>query len=134
MENRVVAHFLSGRVLKGSSFDISPSRPVCHLATRDQGTVAVKLGDLKALFFVKDLQRDPEHHDEQVPASGDPRARGARWLKIRLQGGERLIGLAPVYDETRLFFFVMPVDTNGNNIRVLVTRAASASIEIRPPP
>ena len=80
-----MAHFLDGRVLKGSSFDISPSRPVCHLATRDQGTVAVKLGDLKALFFVKDLQGNPEHHDEQVPASGDPRARGARWLEIRFQ-------------------------------------------------
>ena len=105
-----------------------------HIATRDQGTVTVKLGDLKALFFVEDLQGNPDRHDEHVPASGDPRGRGARLLEIRFQNGERLIGLTPVYEGGPAILLRQPADTKGNNIRILVNQAAVASIEVRPPP
>src|SRR5262245_21830903 len=133
MENRVVAHLLNGAIIKGASFDVSPDRPICHIAPGDRGAVVVKLADLKALFFVKDLQGCPDHHDEPSVAPGDPRARGARLLDIRFRDGERVIGLAPVYSEARQFFFIMPADPKSNNVRILVNRAASEAITLLPP-
>jgi hypothetical protein len=47
--------------------------------------------------------------------------------------GECLLVLAPAYDETRPFFFVLPANTNSNNLRILVNRAAVASVRsLRP--
>src|SRR5262249_60405225 len=128
MENPIVADLLGGRVTKGASFDVFPDRLICHVATRDQGVVIVKLADLKALFFVKDLQGSADHHDEQTFAPGDPRVRGARLLEIRFRDGERLVGLAPAYSEAPPFFFVVPADATSNNLRILVNRAASESV------
>jgi hypothetical protein len=57
MANEVVARYLDGRVVKGVSLDVDPARPVCHIRT-GQGSQEVKLKELKALFFVKDLLGD----------------------------------------------------------------------------
>ncbi len=133
MENRVVAHFLDGRVIKGSSFDVFPDRPVCHIATKDQGTVVVRLAEVKALFFVKDLQGNREYQEQHALDPVDPRGRGAKRLEIVFRDGERLVALAPTYQEARSFFFVMPADPKSNNERILVNRAAVESVKLVPP-
>lgn len=130
MENKVVVHFLDGRVIRGTSLDVAAEKPSCHLVTADQGTVPVRLEDLKALFFVKDLKGDPSYHEQQLLDPKDPRARGAKRLEIRFRDGERLLALAPAYHASRPFFFVLPVDAKSNNIRILVNRAAAESVSL----
>ena len=66
-----MAHFLNGRLVKGSSTSIALDRPICHVMTRDQGVVVVTLSDLKALFFVKDLEGNRAYRDQQVIGSTD---------------------------------------------------------------
>lgn len=128
MENRIVAHFLDGRVVKGTSLDVSPGKPHCHILTPDRTTVKVPLVEVKALFFVKDLQGNPEYRDQHDLIPNDPRARGAKQLEILFKDGERLVGLAPTYQPSRPFFFVAPVDPSSNNVRILVNRAAVQSV------
>lgn len=130
MAHEVVAHFQNGRLIKGSSVSILPDRPVCHIMTRDRGMVPVRLSDLKALFIVKDLVGDSAYVDQQAIAPGDGRATGAKRLQITFLDGERLLALAPTYEESRPFFFVLPADAKSNNIRILVNRAAAASVTI----
>jgi hypothetical protein len=132
MEHKVVAHFLNGRLVKGSSTSIALDRPTCHVLTPDQRSVVVRLSELKALFFVKDLQGDRTHTDHQVIGSADPRATGAKRLKITFRDGEELVALAPTYEGTRPLFYVLPADPNSNNIRILVNRTAVASVVILP--
>lgn len=124
MTHKVVAHYVGGRVVKGVSHDINPKRPFCHIRTAEGGTVSVKLSDLKALFFVKDLAGDAKHEEGSMIATGDPRARGARPIEVEFGDGERVIGLTAGYPPQGPFFFVLPVDARSNNLRILVNQAA----------
>jgi len=129
MSNRVVVHFLDGRVLKGASFDVSPTKAICHVQT-PAGPVEVRLTELKALFFVKDLTGNPSHQEGQAVAAGDTRAVGARRVEVRFKDGEHLVGLMPAYRPEQQFFYILPADSGSNNIRILVNRAATSSVEV----
>ena len=129
MSNRVVVHFLDGQVLKGASFDVSPTKPTCHVQT-PAGPVEVRLSELKALFFVKDLTGNPSHQEGRAIAKGDTRAVGARRVEIRFKDGEQLVGLLPSYRPEQQFFYILPADSGSNNIRILVNRAATSSVQL----
>jgi len=133
MANEVVAHYLDGRVVKGSSLDVDPNRPLCHIRTA-QGTLEVKLTDLKALFFVKDLVGDADRNDVLKLEPTDGRARGSFPIELEFADGERLIGLTVRYPPIRPFFFILPADARSNNVRVLVNRAAVKRMSQPPPP
>lgn len=124
MSNQVVAHFLDGRLVKGTSLDVVPGKPDCHIRTSDQGMVEVKLADLKALYFVKSMVGDPTHEYASEPAAGDPRMTGSKRISLTFQDGERLEALCNRYPPLGRHFFVLPVDATGNTIRILVNREA----------
>jgi hypothetical protein len=124
----VVARYIDGRVVKGTSQDIDPNRPFCHVRTSENGVVQVKLVDLKALFFVRDLIGDPDHDDDSTLAPNDMRARGAHPIEVEFADGERVVGLTASYPPVRPFYFVLPVDQQSNNVRILVNRAAVTRI------
>lgn len=134
MANEVVAHYLDGRVVKGISLDVDPGKPTFHIRTPDRATLEVKLAELKALFFVKDLVGDATRRDANALESKDERARGAHPIDIEFIDGERIIGLTVRYPPVRPFFFVLPADSHGNNVRVLVNRSAIKRIGQPPPP
>ena len=115
MANEVAAHYLDGRVVKGISLDLDPGRPRFHIRTAAQGTLEVKLTELKALFFVKDLVGNSGRKDVLALEPSDGRPRGA-------------------YPPARPFFFVLPADARSNNLRVLINRAAVKRMSQPPPP
>lgn len=123
MANEVVARYLNGKVVKGVSLDVDPGRPVFHVRTAE-GTLEVKLKELKALFFVKDLVGDAARDEALKLEPDDGRARGSFRIELEFADGEKLVGLTVRYPPIRPFFFVLPADTRSNNVRVLVNRAA----------
>jgi len=124
LANQVVAHFLDGRLVKGTSLDVAPPKPDCHIRTTDQGMVEVQLADLKALFFVKTPDGNPAHEYASTPTPGDPRLAGSHRISLTFQDGERLAGLTNRYPPLGRYFYVLPVDASSNTIRVLVNRDA----------
>jgi hypothetical protein len=122
--NEVVAHYLDGRIIKGRSLDVDPARLTFHIKTLDQGTLEVKLKELKALFFVKDLDGDSKHEEAAVLDPGDARARGALPIEVEFADKERIVGLTLRYPPVRPFFFILPADLRSNNLRILVNRSA----------
>jgi len=124
MANEVVAHYLDHRVVKGQSLDVDPVKPTCHIRTEDQGVIEVKLTDLKALFFVRDLAGNPAKNDAAAVAPADVRTRGAALIEVEFVDGERILGLTVRYPPIKPFFFVLPADDSSNNVRILVNRAA----------
>jgi hypothetical protein len=116
--------------VKGTSLDVDPGRPRCHVQTADRGSVEIEMKDLKALYFVRDLGGRPEYDETHRPLSGDERLRGSRQVELVFQDGEKLGGLMNRFPPNRPFFFVLPMDPASNNIRILVNRDAVA--EIRP--
>ena len=77
MNNHVVARFADGRIVKGTSLDVDPKRPMFHVRTPDGEMIDVAMADLKALFFVRSLSGDSAKTDATEIAPTDPRMRGA---------------------------------------------------------
>lgn len=132
MQNDVVAHYLDGTIVKGISMDVAPGKTFCHIRT-DEGTSKVEFKDLKALYFVKDLVGDPERNDSQEVQEDDIRRRGSRLLEIVFKDDERLVVLCNSFPPKTERFFVLPVDMDSNNQRIMVNRDAVVSIsELEP--
>jgi hypothetical protein len=129
MSQKVVAHYIDHTVVKGTSLDVDPSRPRCHVLTAERGAVEVELKDLKALYFVRDLTGKPQYNETHEVKTGDDRLRGSRQVVLVFQDGEKLGGLMNRYPPNRPFFFVLPMDPQSNNIRILVNRDALAEIK-----
>ncbi|TFG43072.1 MAG: hypothetical protein E4H41_09900 [Gemmatimonadales bacterium] len=129
MNNLVVARYLDGTILKGTSLDVDPTKPAFHVRPPDGITAEVKMKDLKALFFVRSLEGDMARHEAHTIDPADPRARGSTAVSLQFPDGEVMIGLTNRFPPNRPFFFVVPVDPESNNIRVLVNRSAVKKIE-----
>lgn len=128
MSHKIVARFSDGRLIKGTSVDVTPDRPTCHIQTADAGTIPVALTELKALFIVKDLNGDSESDPSQAVDPADTRLRGTQRIDVRFHDGEQMLGLVNRYPPPRPFFFLLPANPGCNNIRILVNRAAVVSM------
>ncbi len=129
MSNLVVAHCLDGRVVKGTSLDVDPNKPGCHIRAEDRTLHAVQLSGIKALYFVRSLSGDPARNDRAQVDPADLRSRGAKHVRVVFTDGEALIGFTYNFPPTRAYFFLLPADPASNNIRILVNRAATRAIE-----
>lgn len=132
MSNKVVAHLLDGRIIKGTSLDVDPAKPAFHIRPPVGQALEIRLADLKALFYVRSLEGDPSHHEHRLPDPADPRARGSTLVSLKFADGEEMAGLTIRYPPNRPYFFIVPVDTLSNNIRILINRAAIVASQALP--
>lgn len=125
----VVARFLDGRVLKGTTQDFAPQKPIFHLAVWGDPTakaLAIPIGSLKALFFVRTYEGDPKHVENQDVT----RAKGqGRRIVVTFRDGEVVSGFTTGYSNDKPGFFVIPADPASNNARVFVVAAAVKKVE-----
>ena len=123
--NRIVAHWRDGRLTKGSTGDFVPTRDLFHVAPVDGGpVVAIKISELKAIFFVKDFAGDAGHRRRnafEAPVVG-------RRIRVVFSDGEEMVGTTQSYHPGRAGFFVVPADLHGNNERCFVVAAATSEV------
>jgi hypothetical protein len=122
--NKLVVRFLDGTVLKGFSQNFHPARAQFHLAGSIAGgdgkTSLIAMDELKAVFFVRDFDGDPDYVDSRSFAERTPGKR----IEVTFADGELLVGSTLGYRPDRSGFFVRPADGDGNNLRVFVLPAA----------
>ncbi len=133
MNNKVVARFLDGRTIKGTTVDFSPGKPAFHVIEADAPAgsmaVSVQVSQLKAVFFVKDLAGDPDRVkgaatiDHPLPAMG-------RRIRVVFKDGEVMNGTTAGYQPGRPGFFVEPLDPDANEERCYVLAEATLEIEM----
>jgi hypothetical protein len=127
--NRVIARYLDGRVVKGSTEDFHPDRSRFHLHLVDgSAPVVVDLRQLKAVFFVKDFAGDPGRKDLQGfgPMTGGQTQ--SKKIAIVFKDGERIQGYTLAYTPDRQGFFIVPADPGSNNLRIYVLKGATRQI------
>lgn len=131
-ENRVVAHYLGGNLVKGYAFDFSQDRDSFHVFNSpdriEEGTL-VYHDELKALFFVKTLEGNPDYEDPIYSEEEIKKLTGLK-LKVVFKDGEVMYATTFGYSPARKGFFIFPVDKNCNNEKVYVITASTSSIEI----
>jgi len=125
----VVARFLDGRVLKGTTQDFAPQKPIFHLSVWGEPTakaLAVPIGALKAVFFVHSYEGDSKHVENQDLAN----AKGqGRKIVVTFLDGEVISGFTTGYSNDKPGFFVIPGDARSNNARVYVVSASVKRVE-----
>ena len=103
----VVARFLDGKVLKGTTRDFVPTRGEFHVLPdgNEKSPVKVALASLKAIFFVKSFAGKKEHVENKDVAQA--RGTGRRVL-VTFKDGETVAGFTVGYAADRPGFFVIP--------------------------
>lgn len=130
MKNRIVARFVDGKVVKGTTADFNPDRPLFHvvpqtLAGQPPPPVEIAVATLKALFFVKHFEGDAAYNEAKAFAP-TARTQGKR-VKVEFKDGETIVGTTMGYQADRAGFFLSPVDPKSNNDRCFVVLAAVRS-------
>ena len=122
---KIIARYSDGRLVKGCSQDFKPNSPAFHLF-EDGGNPSneaheIRISDLKAVFFVKTLEGDPNYRERKEFTEGD-RCTG-RKVEVTFKDGEVLQGSTLGYNPNLPGFFLFPPDPSSNNIRVFVVSA-----------
>lgn len=130
-QNKVVVHYQDGRILKGFTGDFLPTKPTLHLTPADappqSKPVEVRVADIKAIFFVKNLMGRPQPYKRRQEFDPGKPAVG-RKIRVVFKDGEILVGTTQGYDSSRPGFFVIPADTESNNERVFVVTGATHKV------
>src|SRR5262245_44622819 len=131
-EDKVVAHYKDGRIVKGHTRDFSPGRDsfTLHPYVGVTGPLPVFLDELKAVFHVRTFEGNRDHPPSRgkVGMVEEPRfsqvMENGRRVALQFNDGERLWGYAEMDDPPERGFFFFPTDPGDNNLRVYVVRSS----------
>jgi len=124
--SKIVVRYSSGKILKGYTQNFFPNKPVFHVRRHDSGSagdlVQIAVGELKAVFFVRDFGGNPKYDEKKRLRDGE-RSQG-RMIEVTFLDGELLTGTTTGYDPKRPGFFLFPIDPASNNIKAYVVSGA----------
>jgi hypothetical protein len=139
-EERVVARFNDGRVLKGYARGFTAESDVVVIAEAGSGKEhRIAVVDLKALFFIKSFEGDKNYREKK--AFGVSANKGHK-VYIKFRDRESLVGFieGDVPWDKGFFvskdgsrapgFFLIPADQDSNNVKVFVVGASVEDVTI----
>jgi len=132
--NLVVVRYLNGACVKGSTQDFYPERTLFHVQARGgtPSTMNVKMSELKAVFFVRDLAGNSAYIKSRQFVATDPAMASAKKIAVLFKDQELLVGYTTSYVAGKMGFFMTPADQRGNNIRVYVLSHAAKMVRLGP--
>jgi len=130
-ECRVVVHYLGGRMVKGYTLDFNQDKDRFHVITENDqaGETEILLHELKAVFFVKRLDGNPNYCCPEVDEDKVKEISGMK-LKVCFTDGECIYATTRGYSPARKGFFILPLDPYDNNSCIYVNKAATVSIDV----
>jgi hypothetical protein len=126
----VVARYRSGRIVKGHTANFHPNHPTFRIKTTEGEDTRIKTGELKAVFFVKDLEGDKSHRKSRCFTVKLPADAKVKQIAVLFKDGEVLTGYIESYTPLGKGFFVVPSDKKGNNLRAFVLADAINHVAI----
>lgn len=131
MREQMVLRMLDGSVKKCTTFShFSAAHSKVKVVTTGGLVESVDLDDVKAIFFVRDLQGDPGYVPKKEFHEGSPLA--GRAVTVRFPDGELLRGRVINLAEQNRGFFLFPADPLENNRKVFVIRRPETVVELEP--
>ena len=124
---KVIAHYLDGTLLKGTTPDFRPSRARFHVTDEDGDVHKIDVNELKALFFVRNFEGRSDYRERKgffADASGDK-------VLVEFFDGEILFGHAGTYTNKGNGFFLVPGDPDSNNIKVFVVHSSTKRVKVK---
>jgi hypothetical protein len=122
LEHKVVAHFLTKEIKKGTTFDFTSEASVLHLSrTDDAGKEQVdkiNLDLIKAVFFVRDHEGNSLYKEKNEFEAG--KTVYGKKLSVEFHDGEKIVGYSINNPSQKKRFLMIPADPNGNNLKILI--------------
>lgn len=126
MVNKVVLHFVDGKILKGITEDFFPNKETFNVKDTKTGTnTQINFLNLKAVFFVKSFVGNPAYQ-EKIDAE---RVGFGKKIRVVFKDFETLIGYTQGYTPNRPGFIVFPADHNSNNERIFVITKSTSEVK-----
>jgi hypothetical protein len=128
--NKIVVHEKGGNVLKGTTADFLPKRPLFHIAVGGIHGEEVKkifVDNLKAIFFVKDFSGN-RAYQETKDFSGRPAS--GKQIRAQFKDGEVVSGHTHALNLNQPGFFLVPADPQSNNERMFIIFSSLSSLEV----
>lgn len=116
---KVVAKRKDGTLIKGWTGDFLPSKNIFHVHSVSAIT-EVNVNELKAIFFVKELEGDRNIHDRTGKDYNLTRRTIEKHIRVIFNDGEIIEGLSHSLHIDRQGFFMVPIDASSNNERIFV--------------
>jgi hypothetical protein len=131
-EHKVVVHFRDGEIVKGRTFDFTPTKDSFHVTTLHdhKQIVEVSTALIKAVFFVKTFSGNKNHENHEEFSMENFKFDDAS-LKVRVDflDGEVIYGMTNGYSPNRKVFFLFPADKKTNNERIFVIKESTTSVK-----
>jgi len=131
IENKVVARFRDGKILKGFTQDFFPNKDMFHVSSTETGKdlTEVRIPDLKALFFVKSFEGKKDHrkHDHPDVMEKLKKTPGVI-LNIVFTDGEKMLAFTHGYEPGRKGFFIFSPDPESNWERAFVVKESTKEV------
>jgi hypothetical protein len=132
IQDKIVAHYQDGRLLKGVSTNFVPNKDFFHFIPMDSppGSKLLELRTtgLKGLFFVKEFGGNPNYNEKKEFDS--QKLSVGRKIRVVFKDGELMVGTADRYMQDCPGFFVVPADTNSNNECCFVVKSATQQVSL----
>jgi len=128
--NKIVVHDKGGNVLKGTTADFLPKRPLFHLAVGGMHGEEIKkivINDLKAVFFVKDFGGNKDY--QETRGLGDLSISGKK-IRATFIDGETIAGYSHAFNMDQAGFFIIPSDPKSNNERIFIVFSSLSTLEV----
>jgi hypothetical protein len=122
LEHKVVAHFLTKEIKKGSAYDFTSDAPMMHLLRVDEAGKSqvdrINLDLIKAIFFVRSHEGNNLYKEKNEFEPG--KSVYGKKLSVEFHDGEKIVGYSVNNPSQKKRFVMIPADPNGNNIKILI--------------
>ena len=123
----MIARFLDGRLVRGSTTDFNASKPHLHLTAEGSNSAQfVRIAELKAVFFVREFAGNAQRVESKEFA---PTAYG-RKVEVTFKDGEVIVGSTIGFKGKEQPFFISPADAESNNLRVFIPPDATRQVRL----
>lgn len=125
MINKIIARFIDGKILKGTTSDLLPNKTLFHLSEDCTGAMhKIDTNQLKAIYFVKSFEGNKEYREK----TDSERVGLGKKILVSFKDGETLVGYTQGYSPNRSLFIVFPCDPGSNNEKVFVVTGATDKV------
>jgi len=134
---KVVLRFMDGSILKGYVENFASSDEVVEIKKLSGEKEVVPVERLKAIFFVKTFEGDPEYNEKKAFHSSGIRLKR---VFVKFKDGESMTGYIEgevpwqkgffLEEGKKKGFFLLPTDDKSNNIKVYVVAKAVRDVTL----
>jgi hypothetical protein len=128
--NKIVVHDKGGNVLKGTTADFLPKRPLFHIVVggiHGEEVRKIFMDNLKAIFFVKDFSGNRDYKETK---NSSDRPTSGKKIRAVFKDGEIISGFTHVLNLNQPGFFLVPADPQSNNERIYIVFSSLRKLEV----